>query len=146
MIAFILVEGFIAHDASKSLAMMAVKSKRLTRMELFIFRFQATGLVFLGIVFPSVGGIVWVIMTSNAWINLLWVIPILACVPVAVAMHGMSDIILPKAPSKPKKSTREQVVVSLFTNNQSPISIADKHNITLEEVEVIQSELAEKFN
>ena len=64
LIAFILVEGFIAHDASKSLAMMAVKSKRLTRMELFIFRFQATGLIFLGIIFPSVGGVVWVIMTS----------------------------------------------------------------------------------
>ena len=143
---FILVEALIAHDASKSLAMLATQTKKLIKMQLFIFRFQYIGLIFLGSVFPIVGGVVWVAMTNSHPLNLLWTIPILACVPVAVALHGMSDIILPKAPSKPKKGVREQVVVDLFTNNQSPIDIADKHNITVENVEIIQNELSEKFS
>ena len=143
LVCFILVEGFIAHDASKSLALLSQKKR--SRLETFIFRFQSVGLIFLGIVFPTVGGVVWVSMTGSHWLNLLWTIPILACVPVAVALHGMSDIILPKVISKPNKSVREQIIVDVVQNGRSPIDIADKHNVSVEQIEIIQDEIKQRL-
>jgi len=147
MVLFVVIEGIIAHDSARLLAVLSkITKKKRTSMESFVWRFHGSGLLFLFLVFPIAGTIAWIGMPTNWYALFAWGVAVRATVPVAIAMHGMSMILLPKAPSKPKKSTREQVVLSLFTNNKSPINIADEHNIPLEEVEIIQNELSEKFN
>jgi len=143
LVCFILVEGFIAHDASKSLATLAKKEGTLHNMDKFIFHFQWIGLVFLGLVFPIVGGIVWVAMTEGTNQDLLWTIPILACVPIAVALHGMSDIILPKALTKPEVN---RTLTLLYQNGKTPLQIANELKIGVTEVEEIESKAIKRFN
>ncbi len=142
LVAFAIIEVFFIEKAGRTLAELSQIKKR-TKMQDFIFKFVAGGMLFIGLWLPIVGGVAWVLLTGLSWLNLLWTIPTLLIVPVSMSLLGMSNIILP---DKPSKLDENKILTSLYLNGKTPVQIADLHKTTVQEVEEIENKAKERFS
>jgi len=146
LVSFAIIEVLFIEKAGRTLATLAYSRKRWKGPDRFIFWFVAAGMIFIGSWLPIVGGVAWVLLTGLPWWNLAWTIPTLAIVPVAMGLHGMSNIIIPDEVKISKTKEDDLIIDIVNRNGDSPLQIADRHNITLEQYTSVENKIHEQLN